>query len=615
MTAKPPTARFVSGLSVILAFGICLAIAPQRHGGLVAVALADAGTVIVDDVTFDAGFAKYSAKHVEVSGSNLSADEFKNLLSGLAKGISAEGLAKLNAASIVIPDLALEETVAGSHQFAHYLDVRLSGIHAGKVDSYSIASGAIGGELADGQTLTATIHGMGGTGIDLPGLARVLIEASADADAPLTPLYDTAYAGGYEIKTSLFEMSIGKMLMSDIRGRPLKTPLADILKQLPKTHEAGQPFSPEEQKAALAFLPAFLDLYAAFSVGRMEIHDFKMSGHGDGTLPLPSFTASISSIAMTDYRNSRVGELAIDGLDVAPAAGKFHLGTFSLKGLDFRDALAGLSQLMQRAATAPTGVAPSEKDLKLLKTPRLDSLTFGDLVAEFSVPQETDNPSTRAKNMRIKVANYKMEPTLWPDGLPKSIATSLDHLVFDLLPNLPDADILADNGFDTLDLSFKIAVGWDEGTQRLTIDKARFVGEGLGTEDIAATLDNVPAEAFNSDQFARQAAWLGGLVKSLDVRIENAKLFDILLAIQARQTHKSTDDAKRDLITAAAVSIPQLLGNSPAAKQLADAVTKFLANPKSLHIMLTSRDGLGFADVVAPDHILDNVELSATANE
>jgi len=69
----------------------------------------------------------------------------------------------------------------------------------------------------------------------------------------------------------------------------------------------------------------------------------------------------------------------------------------------------------------------------------------------------------------------------------------------------------------------------------------------------------------------------------------------------------------------AAAVIPSLLGgDSPSAKTIADAVSKFLSDPKNLHIELTSKDGLGMMDlgsIGAPAELLKKVDVKAGANE
>jgi len=242
-------------------------------------------------------------------------------------------------------------------------------------------------------------------------------------------------------------------------------------------------------------------------------------------------------------------------------------------------------------------------------------LTIADMSADFIAPASPGDPEAQPQPVQFSLASFVTRPELWDSGLPKSLLIQLDHLIVKVPPGVQNADVLTAAGFDKVDVSSKFDVAWDEKAQRLTIGAVNVSGKDLGSVTVAATLDNVPPEAFNGDQFTRQAAWLGALLKSHDLKIENQKLYDIIFATQAKQTGKTADEVKSDLITAASVGIPQILGNSPNAKALGDAIAKFLASPKNLHIAIISKDGLGVADMAAPNQIMDKVELSAKANE
>jgi len=602
MTARAPIAKFAIGLAGLALLGLRFA----------TVARADTGTVAVDDVAFEIGFSKYSAKHLDLTGSNLSGPEFKDLLASLAKGAPVDALAKLNAASVIIPDLTAEQTFAGTHQIAHYLDVKLTDIHDGKVGSYSIAKGVMAGEMVNGQTNTGTMHKMGGTDIDLAALARVFSTSSADASAPLKPLYGTMFSDGFEMTMPMVDVSMGKSTMAGISGRPLATSLADIFKKLPQPKTPGQPMSPEDQRAALAFMPDFLEIYSAFAMREADMHDLRFTFRGDPQHPIPPVTTYISRIVLNDYGNSHIGEFKILGVEVAAPNGKFHLGSFSLKGFEFREALAGLTQFMRKMAANPAGEPPNPEDLKVMKMPKLEALSLADMSADFSLPGQPDSP---VKPMQFSVASFELKPELWADGLPRSVYSKLDHCVFNLVPGNSTSDPLIAAGFAKLDLSSTTDAQWDETTQRLTIATARAEGKDLGSATIALTADNLAHEAFNGDQFTRQAAWLGALLKSLDVKLDNQKFLDIGFAAEAKKAGKSLDQYRSELIAGAAVTIPAVLGNSPAAKALASAVTRFLADPKSLHVTITSKDGIGAGDAADPAHILDKVDLTATANQ
>ena len=692
-------------------------------------ARADDATVAVDDLAFEAGIGKFSIKHLEASGTTLAAADFKALFAGLNGAHAADLFQKLEANSIVIQEMDLEQTIGQGKSVVHYHDIKLSDIHAGKVGSFTIANGEVDGQLADGQSMQGTLLGMAGTEIDLPGLVRVLAEASSSADAPLTPLYGTSVLDGYTVKSPMFEFSVGKTAMSDIRGRPLTTPMSGLFGQLSSLPKPGETPTPEQQKASMALVSSMLDIYAAFSFAAFDMHDLRFSATGNPALSQPplvfsakrflmtdysksglgevrlegmavgtpngdfhigsyavkdtrikpgttpwseimkympqpaqpgkpptpeqlkasmdfmssiidiyaglsvgswemddlGFSAkgdaagqqgagsgSIKRIAMKDFANFRIGEFSIDGFDAAPPTGAMHLGKFSALGFDFSDWAMSVKSILRQAATDPTALQTMGSKMKM---PRIDSLALADLNTDYAAPAHSTDADAPRQQIHVQLGGMEFKPVLGSGGLPASLTSSIDHLIFNLPPNTPNVDILTSLGFDKFDLSSKFDARWDEAKQQLTVSNASLSDASLGKLEIASSLDSVPPEAFSSDPFMRQAAWLGALVKSADIRFDNQRLLDLVIAAQAKQMGKSPDEARSDLIIAAAAGIPALLGNSPAARELGAAVAKFLANPKSLHIVLTAKDGIGSGDAAAPDHMLDKVELKATANE
>ena len=65
--------------------------------------------------------------------------------------------------------------------------------------------------------------------------------------------------------------------------------------------------------------------------------------------------------------------------------------------------------------------------------------------------------------------------------------------------------------------------------------------------------------------------------RSLDIVVRNGGLLERILSQQATAKKRSIDDLRREYGVAAVVAIPVMLGNSPAAKALGQAVARFVA--------------------------------------
>ena len=161
-------------------------------------------------------------------------------------------------------------------------------------------------------------------------------------------------------------------------------------------------------------------------------------------------------------------------------------------------------------------------------------------------------------------------------------------------------------------------MAWDAGAEELTIKDVSISGADMGAVKVSGLVDNVTKDFFSGDATAMQAAAFGALVKKIELKIENAGLFEKAAAAQARAQNKSVEEIKRNYVSAAAIGLPAMLDNKPAAKIIGAALAKFAASPKTFHLTAVSSDGLGAADFALtkdPVSLLDALDIKATANE
>jgi hypothetical protein len=690
---------------------------------LAAPAFADSVTVGLDDITFDAGYGKYIIKHMDVTDANLGAPEIRALISGTGTGTLADRLAKLTAKSIVIPTLDFESTLGGIAQKITYRDGKLTDIANGKIGKFDFGSATQSAQMPGDAQMTAELKGMHGAGIDLVAIARIMTETAKSDNDPLLPIYSESSIDSYVLKLPNLEITIGPSSSKDIKGRALKVPFGDLMSKMPKPAKPGEALAPEEAKKALEFFASIFDVYGAYAVGSMEFgpikvavaaspasngeavevtlkhaaikdyanarlgelsaegldisapktkvhmgkytvrdYDFKEALAAVGTImkflpeledktkpPKPEFLKAImgmystislgkfeisdvsfdvtdpesgkpvslafSRMAMNDFKNARIGEIAFDGLDVKTEQGKVHLGKSALRGFDFKELLTSFGDFMGKMTPGPDGDMTPPAEGMQLKMPKLEEFRIEDVAIDVLSPPAEDNPDAGPVPAKASLALFSLRPDLGPLGVPKNLTMVIDHFKMLLPANDPNMAMAREAGIEEVDLSSKLDAGWDDAKQQLKIGGLSLSGEGLGKIALSGVIDNVPKEAFFGDEFVRQAAMLGAVLKSADIKVENTSLFQKVLAAQAKASGQSEADMKSTLIAGAAVGIPTLLGNSPAARTLANAVAKFLADPKTLHITAGSKEGVGAADIGAPDKILDKVDLQATANE
>jgi hypothetical protein len=205
------------------------------------------------------------------------------------------------------------------------------------------------------------------------------------------------------------------------------------------------------------------------------------------------------------------------------------------------------------------------------------------------------------------------------DGVPSALSATLQNLTVPLPKRPMDKNLqqFADLGIDKIDLTSGFDIAWNEATQEIGINDLSMSMPSLGALNIKGSLGNATKDLFSSNLALIQASALGVVAKSLEVHFNNAGGVEKAIALQAKRAGQSAQQVKQMLIAGAAIGIPAILGDHPAARVVANAVTKFLAEPKNLSISARAPAGLGVADVAGisnPQDILRKLDVSAEAN-
>lgn len=391
-------------------------------------------------------------------------------------------------------------------------------------------------------------------------------------------------AEGLDIKAAKATIHMGAYRLYDYDFKAALANLATIMKSLPTLEDKTQPPPPE-------FLKAVLEVYTSISLGKFELSDLTFDVEDSATGKPVS--VALGRFAISDFKNAHIGEIALDGIDVKTADGKVHLGKSALRGFDFKDLLASFGDLMGKFSTNPDGDGAPQLSPANLKMPKLEEFRIEDASVDAMTPASEETPEAGPTPVKASLGVFSLKPDLGPQGVPRQLTLVLDHLKVALPPNDPNVAIARAAGVEDVDLSSKIEAGWDDVAQQLKIGGLSVSGEGLGKVSVSGVIGNVPKEAFFGDEFVRQAALLGAVLKSAEIRIENTSLMQKIITAEAKTSGQSEGEMKSMLIAGAAVGIPAMLGNSPASKALANAVAKFLADPKTLHITASSKDGVG----------------------
>ena len=565
-----------------------------------------------DDVTFEDVAADLGPYHIDipeivVAGSDMNEAAIGAMFDPKGAGSLSDRVARLNANTAETEEMTITSKNGDVTLETTYSNVKASGIVNGKIARLIIESTE---ETMEGQkknNFSSTTGEIVGVNISLPGNFHILAEA-AKPDEALAIVADSYLAKEIEL-TIEDDKGEGTLIKADtlsygqIKGRPLNNSLAEAFKSI---SESIQSDSHPDPKTNITTLPVVGDVFKAFEFSA-EVKDITFSPLNDK----PGPHGKLARIAITDFGKGGIGAVSMDGLAVQSKDGHVNLGSAAIKGLTLSPFLDALTEAAKS----------NYKDFNpRAVTPTVSQVGFADVDIDVLATDGKGN-SADGKNIKLGLGKFELNLTNYIGGLPATSNAVLEHITFDLPKNSSDESVktLMSYGIDKIDSSSKLDWAYSDTAQELSIKELSINGAGLGMLKISGIIGNVSKDVFNSNTSTATAAALAAVVKSLDIRLENTGIIDKLIAKQAQNEGKSIDDVRKEYVGVAAVGIPAAIGSdAPATKIMANAVSKFIADPKNLHISARSKDGIGAGDlglIKTPDDLLKKIDVTAGANE
>ncbi|SEP32184.1 hypothetical protein SAMN04487843_11154 [Methylobacterium sp. ap11] len=597
---------------------------------------APTATVALDAVVLSLGPVTLKAPTLELRGTALSRDEARAILDPAGPAPWRTRLERLSAREIVIPVLRVEQPAGGRVQVAVYHDVVARDVTAGR----------IGVLEAGGATLTVEGPGPDAAGaygrlsareLDLPGLARLLTEPGGPDAAPIR-----VYAGVTAEDIALTgpdgaAFRIARIDARDLTGRPTTIPWGETVRAL--AEGAGRKDAPERSR--MAGLAA--DLIDGLGIGGLEISGLTLAAPGGpaatpgGPAAGPGAKPVLASLARLTYGpegeakpgagntaagQPGLGEMRAEGLAVEAPAGRVALKGLTLSGLSLKPVLEGL----RRAAAGPLDPAEMRRYAPALARIAVESLDV-DLPAQGSPGQGSPAPGPGADPLRqasgplrFALRGGSLAMSEVRDGVPTASRLTIDGLTGAVPPDTtaPLLSDLAGLGYTGLDLSGTVDARWDEAARELTFKDVTLTGKDMGTARITGTIGGIGKEVFDPEPMVSSLALLGASAKSLALTLENGGLFQRFVDQQAKAQSLKPEELQREYGTAAMLGIPAVLGGSPSAKALGQAVSRFVVKPGRLSVRAAAKDpaGLGlidFSTAPSPGKIFDRLTVEAQA--
>jgi hypothetical protein len=425
---------------------------------------------------------------------------------------------------------------------------------------------------------------------DIAQNVRIMSETAKDAEEPKL-LYGSFSVAGCKVKFDKTHavVDIGAISLADVKGRPPVQPWSSA-KQLFEGDltESDDPELLLKRRAYLA------DVYASYEVKALEVRDLRIGVDQDGTI----IAGSLGRMSLADFKASKIGEIRIDDLNFDANSNKLKLASAVIRGIN----LAEIGKLITRKIDDPTAPTPVVSQF-LLEGLHVDAI---------------DRTSADA-HLNFQLAKCDINNTSSADGGTARFALALDHFTAGLADlNLANATDIVALGYRDFDFSSRVAINFNRDKKQLGLEDLSVTGKDMGIVKLSGEFSQISNDIFSPDPTVAEAAMLSALINRVEIRVENAGLFERIVAAAAKRDGKSPDDIRRSYVEAVSVGVPAMLENGPGAKLIGAALAKFVAAPKNFHIVARSSNGLGASDFAAakqPGLLMERLQIEATANE
>ena len=323
--------------------------------------------------------------------------------------------------------------------------------------------------------------------------------------------------------------------------------------------------TPQEERKALA---------ARFEAAKLSVPSISMTDKDGGM--------SVEGLLVTGISKGKVARATVAAMKGEfPADGgrvSFSTGGLTVEGADFGRAFGG------SGGGFPTSLFIWEKI----------TLTGPD----------KDTPATAPGGnlFTLEIGAITADATI-AAGAPTKSHLSVEGLTFRPPAASTAAQQLVQAGVSRLEFRFDYGATYDPAAKIFSVDVLELTGTDLGTLSLRGKIGNIAPEVFGETDPAGMAAKLmQGTVLGLDIAYVDKGLADKVVAPAAVQQQKSPAALKAEAAAMARQMVPLFLGGAPNANAAADAVARFVAQPRSIIVTLKPKAGaIGFVELMSVD--------------
>lgn len=549
-------------------------------GALTMTPPASAADVQIGQLRFTKDQTTTTYINLKASDTSLTEAEWRTALNGTDLAAANAILARLTASRVTIERIEVDTKQAGTTTQFVLKTVDMARIVNGR-------AAAIGTGRGEMRTATGKDRDfMSFDGITARNVALALPAKPSNGALPIVIEEATVE----NIRTEDNKKSAGAikaLRIENMRGAMVDEKALTVL-NLINDRDFDQ-LSPLEKSAGAK---AISEVYQNFALGRITAEDIAIRDGKEQT--------RVTRMAL---QGGDQPSFVIEGAEFKIGDETTKIGTFRMDDFSLEPTVKALLAMLGDA-TGKNEPPPADF------IPRLGTISLSDMAVTGSKVAAYGG-QTNLKAFKLSFQNPN-------GGIPTGLRISFDGLAAALDRNDPSAKELLSLGYERIDAGGAIDIDVDKARDLLAIREMSLRIKDFGTLHMTGSIANIAEVIAAKDGDEAALAALSLNVKTLGIGLSNDGLFERVLKKTATETGKTPDQVKREITSLAALGLPGLLGNSPHAKAIVDASTKFLARPERIVFAFKAKspDGIGIADMMAiatPDDFFALTDLSIQA--
>ena len=471
-----------------------------------------------------------------------------------------EQFAAVTASSITAPSIATKigiGSAAGKQAIDYtYSNLSLADIAQGKIGKVTIERASFTADLLqpDGkaETYSGDVASIAAFDID-SGAVRAMLDPARANDDSYVRFYRQVNVGDYAVSLKNgARMRIDGITMDDVGVRPAKLQVTQLLGMM-AAMSPGKPPSPAQ---ARDLMQTMAGIYEGLHTGNAEMRGMAMI--------MPEGSMKLAAIRF-NLDNGKIGEFALEGLDVGSPQGQVKLDRFAIKAFDIANLIRLSSQFLQ---------PPSPNQLfGMLQL--IDGAEIKGLVAPF-----------KTTTKQVKVDTLSLDWGQFVGPIPTR-AHLIAKLTTPIDASNPAQRPLIAAGLTTAAIDLDLGAAWTEASETFVLDPVKLdFGEVLKAT-ARVSLAHVPRGLFSP--YLPQALAMAAQIEAgpLELTLRDDGGVDLVVTQYAHAQSSSREAARRALVDSIKAGAKANADN-PDVLAAAEAIARLVENPRgTLTLKLT----------------------------